>query len=196
VSQLERHSGPAREYGDRAGEATSTVVLGTLPGETGRVEEGREHIERARVACREIGWRRGEARALAALGAALADRGRVEEAAARLEEAIALAGEIAYAGIRLVASARLAMLPVAKAAAAVVAAGAGIGTWEATCSTSEAMQARYHLWRATGDPAHLREAKRRLADLLAHAPEECRDSMAEAVPLHRAIAQAPEPPPP
>jgi hypothetical protein len=49
---------------------------------------------------------------------------------------------------------------------------------------------RLVLWRVTGDRAHLAEAKRRLDELVAHAPEDCRASMLTNVRVHREIAEA------
>ena len=54
----------------------------------------------------------------------------------------------------------------------------------------EAMEARFLLWQATRDPAHLAEAKRLLDFLVEHAPPECRESMLANVRLHREIAAA------
>jgi hypothetical protein len=45
-------------------------------------------------------------------------------------------------------------------------------------------------FRVTGDRAHLAEAWRHLLHLRDHAPEDCRVSVMENVPLHREIAAA------
>ena len=52
------------------------------------------------------------------------------------------------------------------------------------------MNARFLLWQATRDRAHLVEAKRLLDFLVEHAPPECRESMLANVRLHREIAAA------
>jgi hypothetical protein len=52
------------------------------------------------------------------------------------------------------------------------------------------MDARFALWKATNDAAHLEEAHRLLEYLREHAPEEDRDTMIENVPLHREIQEA------
>jgi len=52
------------------------------------------------------------------------------------------------------------------------------------------MQARWKLWRMTGDRPHLEEAWRMLRHLRDNAPEESRQSLMERVPLHRDIAAA------
>ncbi len=55
---------------------------------------------------------------------------------------------------------------------------------------ADAMEARFLLFRATGDPAHLAEANRKLVFLRDHAGEEYQTSILENVPLHRDIAAA------
>ena len=52
------------------------------------------------------------------------------------------------------------------------------------------MESHYILWKATKEPADLEEAHRLLQHLVDHAPEDCRESMIENVPLHRAIKEA------
>ena len=51
-------------------------------------------------------------------------------------------------------------------------------------------EARWHLWRATGDRTHLEEAKRLLDAALESAPEDSRDALANEVALHRDILAA------
>ena len=51
------------------------------------------------------------------------------------------------------------------------------------------MEAHFELYKASGKPAHLEEARRLHEHLLAHAPEECRAAMIESVPLHREIQE-------
>jgi hypothetical protein len=52
------------------------------------------------------------------------------------------------------------------------------------------LRALFTRWLDTDDAAHLREAKRSLDHLVAHAPEACRVSLVENVPLHRDVAAA------
>ena len=54
----------------------------------------------------------------------------------------------------------------------------------------EEMEVRFHLWRATSEPAHLEEAHRLLSHFRDHAPEEYRETMIENVPIHRDIMAA------
>ena len=52
------------------------------------------------------------------------------------------------------------------------------------------MEARFRLWQLTGDQTHLGEAPYHLVLLIEHAPEDCRTSMIENVPLHRDVMRA------
>ena len=52
------------------------------------------------------------------------------------------------------------------------------------------LRARFGLWELTGEVTHLAEAHRMLRHLIDHAPEDCRETMIENVPLHRDIAAA------
>ncbi len=85
--------------------------------------------------------------------------------------------EIAYPSIQPIATALLATLPGDDRAAAVAAALDPMTTLEGRAVFSEAMEARFLLWKATGDRAHLAEAKRRLDFLVEHAPIQYRESM-------------------
>jgi hypothetical protein len=72
----------------------------------------------------------------------------------------------------------------------VTAALAAVAAHERHANMQEAMEARFLLWQATRDPAHLAEAKRLLEFLVVYAPPEFRDSMLANVRLHREIAAA------
>ena len=72
----------------------------------------------------------------------------------------------------------------------VTAALAALAAHEGRVEARVAMEARFLLWQATRDPAHLAEAKRLLAFIVEHAPPECRESMLANVRLHREIAAA------
>jgi hypothetical protein len=52
------------------------------------------------------------------------------------------------------------------------------------------MECRFRLWGLTKERTHLIEAKRLLDFAVEHAPEDCRTSMIENVPLHRDIVKA------
>ena len=54
----------------------------------------------------------------------------------------------------------------------------------------EQMAVRFRLWELDGDSADLAAAHRLLASMRDHAPEDCRESVVENVPLHRDIVAA------
>ena len=125
-------------------------------------------------------------RSLLARGALFARLSRTEEARTALGYALVIARELSRPDVEVLATATLAQLPggdVATALAAFAAHGQHVGV-------KQTMDARFLLWRATHDPAHLVEAKRLLDFLVAHAPADCRESMLANVRLHREIAAA------
>ena len=52
------------------------------------------------------------------------------------------------------------------------------------------MQARFLLWKSTGDATHLGEAKRLLDEIITHSPEDRREPMLTNIRLNREIAAA------
>jgi hypothetical protein len=52
------------------------------------------------------------------------------------------------------------------------------------------MEAHYCLWQVTAEQSQIAEAHGLLCFALDHAPEDCRTSMIENVPLHRDIMRA------
>ncbi len=186
----ERSLAIAREIGDRSSEAYATGQVGSVFFSLGRHDEARAHFERRLAITREIGERTMEADAIAELGATLVEQGLGADAATLLRDAAAMAEELGYPSIQLLAKARLANLASDDRASAVAAALAALTTCEAGASSASAMEARFLLWQATGDRAHLSEAKRRLDFLVAHAPPQDRESMLTKVRLHREIAEA------
>ena len=111
----------------------------------------------------------------------------VMSATTHLDEALLLAREVEDAEIALVASVRRALLPDGNVKSAL----AALAEYEPRASNSvHKMEARFGVWRLTKDWAHLEEAHRLLCYLRDHAPEDCRDSMIENVPLHRDIMKA------
>ncbi len=187
---FERRLALSREIGDRAGAAGALLHLGQLLWEEGEQPEGLAKMESALAECRDIRWRWDEAQALLALGSAHTQAGRTAEAHARLGEALALGKDVPFPGVELVASALMATLPGPDVEGALGTARAALLACESSSGLAEAMQARFLLWQATHDPAHLLAARQRLDHLVAHAPPECRASMLQHVRLHREIAQA------
>ena len=121
-----------------------------------------------------------------ALGALLAKSGHDDEARALLDAALAAAVEIEVPATETVALARLATLRGGDVAAA----EAALARNEERLDVRSLMESRLALFRATGERAHLAAAKRVFDDILAHAPEDCREPMLANVRLHREIADA------
>jgi serine/threonine protein kinase/tetratricopeptide (TPR) repeat protein len=217
--QTERGRALCREMGNRAGESACTANLGDTYYSLGRHRAARECQESARSLSREIGDRRGEGFALANLGVlaeaegdlaeasrvhreALALRrelgakdgvaftlialGRVESDPALLDEALALGRETKEPGTILSASIERARLPGGDVEAAL----AALAECREGVEHYLRMDAHFRLWELTQDRAHLEQAHRLLAFMRDHAPEDCRDSMIENVPLHREITKA------
>jgi tetratricopeptide (TPR) repeat protein len=159
----------------RREESYALHALGELLEQTGDSEGARQWYEQALALRREISYARGVASTLTALG-------RMEAAPALLEEALALARETEVPELIFAATLERARLPGGAVAAALEA----LGSVEEEVGPVE----RYRLWQLTGDAAHLEEAKRLLDFRVEHAPEECRESMIENVPLHREIMEA------
>ncbi len=186
----ERALAIAREISHRPGEAVATGNLGLLSHSLGRYGEARAHHERALAIARELGNGGLASEALNELGTVLIVQGLAAEAAAHLREAVALARQRGNVSIELTAKARLATIENDGRATAVAAALAALTAYEASVEANAATEARFLLWQATHDRAHLAEAKRRLDFLVEHAPVDCRESMLTNVRLHREILEA------
>jgi serine/threonine protein kinase/tetratricopeptide (TPR) repeat protein len=183
---FERYLAVSREIGDRRNEGFALHGLADLSTEEGDAAAAERRYAEALALRREVGHRDGEAETLVAGGAHLARQGRESEARADLDAGLAIARELSLPHVELLATAELASLPDGD----VVAALAALAVHEGRVEMHEAMQARFLLWQATRDPAHLAEAKRRLDFLVEHAPADCRESMLANVRLHREIAAA------
>ena len=107
--------------------------------------------------------------------------GRESLAAAR-----ELAAEIGVPGFETVARCELACLPGGDAADAL----AAFAEHEERLDAAERREARLLIWKATGDGAHLAEAKRLLDESVAHADPETRASMLTNLRLNREIMAA------
>jgi tetratricopeptide (TPR) repeat protein len=182
----ERRLALSREIGDRSGEGFALHSLAGLSAEEGDAAAAERRYAEALALRREIGHRNGEAETLLLRGAHLARRGREAEARADLDAALAIACELSRADVEFLATAQLATLPGGDAGAAV----AALAAHERGVDVQEAMEARFLVWQATHDRAHLAEAKRLLDFMVEHAPPECRESMLANVRLHREIVAA------
>jgi tetratricopeptide (TPR) repeat protein len=141
-----------------------------------------EALENARAISSKV----DQAEALIGLGRLELRGGSDEDPRARLSEACEVARRMDEPnGIALSAS-MLASLPGGDpAAAAKTLDDLGTRPWHVA-----RMEARFWLWKATSDRAHLMESWRLLKHLRDHAPEENRVTVIANVPLHREIAAA------
>jgi serine/threonine protein kinase/tetratricopeptide (TPR) repeat protein len=182
----ERSLGAFREMKDRRNEGFALQSLAELSVGEGDDPAAERQYSEALDLRRQIGHRDGEAETLLASGAHLALQGREAEARADLDAALAIARELSLPGVELLGTAHLATLPGGDVTAAL----AALAAHQGHAAIHETMQARFLLWKATRDRAHLTEAKRRLDFLVDHAPPDCRESMLANVRLHREIAAA------
>jgi tetratricopeptide (TPR) repeat protein len=170
-------------------EAYAVHGLATAALWRGDREEARRLYEAALATRRAIGHRPGVAETALALGALAAEEGRTDEARALLAEAAETAAAVSDPSAASLARLRLALLgavPPAAARDAFEAAGPRL-------RHDARLEGNVLLWRLTGDPAALREAKR-LADLQRRdAPPAARAAMLERVPLLRALSATPDP---
>ncbi|MHC4818777.1 MAG: hypothetical protein ACYTF8_12055 [Planctomycetota bacterium] len=135
---------------------------------------------------RSAGLTAGLGKSLLLRGELAARQGAAAAACEYLTEALSVSCEHDLPSVRVLAAARLALLSAGKVSDA-----------EDTLSellprldVSSEMTAHHLLWMADLDPARLVKAKRLLDYLVEHAPEDCRASMIDNVPLHRDIMRA------
>jgi tetratricopeptide (TPR) repeat protein len=175
-----------REVGHRRGEANALAGLAQIAFHGGDADEEERLLELALAVRREIGHRDGVVAALQDLAALQQRTGRTDDAATTADEALAIAREVGTHGPILLSSALRASLHGGDPEAAL----ADLDAHEALADKGDRIQARFLLWQATGDPAHLDRAHVLLLECRDDAPEQDRDSMLENVPLARAIIAA------
>ena len=173
----------SREIGYRQGEGDSLAGLAAAEGD---VAKASRILEEALALRRELGEKVNVAETLVALGRLEGAHGETESAATHLDEALALARETTNPAPTLSATVEQARLPDGDIAAAL----AALAEHEENVEHSARTEARFRLWELTRDHEHLVEAHRLLEHLQDHAPEDCRGSMIENVPLHREILMA------
>jgi tetratricopeptide (TPR) repeat protein len=137
-------------------------------------------------ALREIGDRGGESRALLSIGVWAARRGDEGEAIEALDKAAEIAREVSQLQVEVICLAYRATLPGGDAEAA----RGALAEQGANASSLERLEARFRLWQATGGREELEPIHRLLMQLRDAAPEDCRTSILEEVPLHREIVAA------
>jgi tetratricopeptide (TPR) repeat protein len=176
----------ARETGNRSIEASVLVQLGGLAERSGELDLAAERYAAAIDLGRGVGNRTEVADTLVAFAGLRLTQSRPEDARALLEEGLALARDLRYRNAEALACAYLSLLPEGDASEA-----------EALCAAHEEEVGRFErielrlvLWKATGRVEHLAEAQRQLTFLRDHAPQDCRESILENVPLHAAVVAA------
>jgi tetratricopeptide (TPR) repeat protein len=167
-------------------EGSALLQLATFEFQCGDVEAAAEHCEAAGAMLRSAGLTAGLGKSLLLRGELAARQGAAAAACEYLTEALSVSCEHDLPSVRVLAAARLALLSAGKVSDA-----------EDTLSellprldVSSEMTAHHLLWMADLDPARLVKAKRLLDYLVEHAPEDCRASMIDNVPLHRDIMRA------
>ncbi len=172
------------ELGLRRVEGYVLHGFGLLAAWRGDVVEGRRRLEESVRLRLSLGNRHAAADALVALGSLEVRAGRDVDAYAHLAQAILLAEQVGDPNLVVFSVLWRAQLP-----------GEDL---EGPRRTFEAerprmrhdglLEALWLLWRRSGDPKDLAEARLVLEELRAHAPPSTRTSIVENVPHHREIA--------
>jgi len=174
--EMARASGMPREEGG------ALQTLARLAEEEGDYEGTRRLLEaKGNIRSGEVEGRVNDRVTLARLDMA---EGNKEQAAERLDAAIAACRAEADRSQEVIARTMRATLPGGDAAAA----AALFASRESRMTWFERMIARYWLWEATGNDAHLDAARRLLESLRGNAPPEDRDSLVEKVRLYRRLS--------
>ena len=179
---LESQLALCREIGDREGAGVAQHNLGHVLRETGEREDAEKRFTQCLQQCAEIGFRHLAAATHLMLGSLRGASGGQPSLAAACD----LAHELGAPGWETLARCELALLPGGDAQDAVAAFTAN----EARLEAEERLEARYLLWRATGERAHLEEAKRLLDEAVAHVDDTTRHSMLTNLRVNRAITAA------
>jgi tetratricopeptide (TPR) repeat protein len=175
-----------RSIAFRRMEVTALAGLAALAEDAGDDDSAERTWREAATIGRGSGHRDGLAEALCSYGALLARRGRHDEARSLLHEACDVARRHGPVDALLLATAHTAALPDADVAAV----RDEVTRIETRAGVPARMEGRLVLWRVSGDPVHLAEAKRLLDHLVEHAPAESRRRMRCEVRVHREISDA------
>ena len=182
----ERYLVLCRDIGDPQGEAIAHHNLGNLHREGAEFARAREHLSSCLSLSERIDYRHLSASAHVALGSLLAAEGDANGARESLTAAREMAARVGVAGIETLARCHLACLPDGDADDALAAFRDHTDRLEG----AERREARWLLWKATGDPAHLAAAKRLLDEAVAHVDDDTRVLMLQNVRVNRSIATA------
>jgi len=154
--KYERCIALTRETGGGRGEAIAQLNLGGVLHDEGEAELAIEQLETCAPLCEELGLVLVTAHLHLSLGSIRSAVGASASARTSLETARELAAELGLAGVETIARCELALLPGGDAGDALLAFAGN----EERLSADEHRMARLLLFRATGDPAQLAEAKR------------------------------------
>ncbi len=180
---LERSGAISREAGSPYSEAYAIQHLGSLADQEGDTVRAVQLMQESLAVRRRAGHGDGIADSLTQIADLRWRAGDIEGARAALEESLAVSrGRRAGA---VLAQAMLACLPGGDVNAA-VAVGAAAG------QSKHSLRTQWLLWRATGGPVYLVEARRLLDEQLSYAPSRHHEAMLANVPLHRDIVAASE----
>jgi tetratricopeptide (TPR) repeat protein/predicted Ser/Thr protein kinase len=185
-ANLDAYVSLSRELGDRRVEAEALRYLGLVAEQRGEVAESEAMYRDALRIGKEIDYFKEVASTLLALGRLEASHGDRADSIAHLEEALKIAREIDVPELRALASSRLCLLADADPQET----RADLDQNQSRIGVPARMEACFLLWCATDEAADLEEAHRLLQFLVDNAPEDCRESMIEHVPLHRDITEA------
>jgi tetratricopeptide (TPR) repeat protein len=175
-----------REMGHRESEAITVHNLGLVLREQGEEGPAEEQFLACLALSEEIGYRYVEAATHLALGGLRVEAGDSDAGRKLLVSARDLAAEVGAAGIETLAHCHIACLPGGDAKGAITV----LHAQEDRLEADERREARCLLWRATGDRAHIEEAKRLLDMEVASVDEEARASMLTNLRLNREIVAA------
>ncbi len=186
----ERLRAVSRETGHRLGAALALYNLGRAFGEEGEFARAEEHLLACLAASEETGHRHLTASTHVVLGSLRASLGSAVGDGAGARESLAaardLAAEIDVAEVETLARCELACLAGGDAADAL----AAFAEHESRLDAEDRLDARHLLWKATGDRAHLLEAKRLLDDSVAHVDDATRASMLTNLRVNREVLAA------
>jgi tetratricopeptide (TPR) repeat protein len=197
----ERADELSREIGFRRAFAHWSAGLAQIAWSEGDIDRATALLDESIASGKAVGTPPIIAEAQIQSAKLLASSGRTDDARARLVAARDTAMEIGAPALEVGALAHLATLPggpprdrpqdgLVQPGDKVAAALAALAKHDARLDVRTRMDVRLALFRATGDRAHVVEAKRLLDDVVAHAPEEFRGDMLANVHLHREVVAA------
>ncbi|MHC4492247.1 MAG: ATP-binding protein, partial [Planctomycetota bacterium] len=174
-----------RRIGDRHGEGNDLSLRSAAHEAAGDLEAAERFCRESLAIRKEIGDTGPAAGNLVGLARIGLARGRTDEALPILEEALEMARGANARSAVVHALGHLASLDkkhVAPCREALEEHGPYL-------QLADRLEAHFLLWKATREPAQLREAKELLRYLIENAPEDCRETMVENVPLFRELSR-------